>query len=355
MEPITYKLYSPLTAEHLPGTDIYWREDAIEPLRGRDLTGYAAVIAEWIEREGADLEQYIDHENTPYLAAHVKSIRLSVEERDGELCGCATVAADEKLEQEGWYELHEYLTGQYSDGWGEGFEQRNIPVEGGVLNVHFWQPDYFYFREEQVQPTPQEERSSAASDGQRKYEITDIAHPVYPELHRIRALRQVAETVGPGTMGGYIQSEENLSQEKDTAWIYGEAICRDNALVTKGAVLTGHAQVSGAALVCGKSEIGDSACVKDHAVVMAGTVQGNARVCGGGLVTKNADTEYAPVVEGSATVMGTVAGAIYLSENAFILPGSIVDNPTTDVLAINGKGARLYSIETQPSPPSPER
>jgi hypothetical protein len=37
----------------------------------------------------------------------------------------------------------EYITGQYSDGWGEGFEQRDIEVDGGVLNVHFWQPERF--------------------------------------------------------------------------------------------------------------------------------------------------------------------------------------------------------------------
>ena len=44
-------------------------------------------------------------------------------------------------------------------------------------------------------------------------------------------------------MGGYIQSENNLSQEKDRAWIYGEAICCDDARVTKNAALTGHAYV----------------------------------------------------------------------------------------------------------------
>ena len=37
--------------------------------------------------------------------------------------------------------LQPYITGQYSDSWGEGFEQRDIKVDGGMLNVHFWHPD----------------------------------------------------------------------------------------------------------------------------------------------------------------------------------------------------------------------
>ena len=65
----------------------------------------------------------------------MKSIRISVEEHGGELCGCATVVVDADLTERGWNDLQEYLSGQYSDGWGEGFEQRDIAVEDGSLNA----------------------------------------------------------------------------------------------------------------------------------------------------------------------------------------------------------------------------
>lgn len=61
------------------------------------------------------------------------------------------------------------------------------------------------------------------------------------------------------------------------------------------------------------------------------------------------------MVEGHATVMGVVAGAVYLGADAFILPGNTVDNPTNSVLAINGTHVRLYNIEQVKPPKSPER
>ena len=47
----------------------------------------------------------------------------------------------------------------------------------------------------------------------QKYEISEIAHPQYPWLHRIRALSDVRPDVPKGHLGGYVQCEENLSQK----------------------------------------------------------------------------------------------------------------------------------------------
>ena len=69
-----------------------------------------------------------------------------------------------------------------------------------------------------------------------KYEITDFAHPKYPWLHRIRALIDVNEKVPKGSLGGYVQSENNLSQEGE-CWIYDQAICCEEATVEEEAGL----------------------------------------------------------------------------------------------------------------------
>ncbi len=44
--------------------------------------------------------------------------------------------------------LKDFFTGQYSDGWGEGFEQRAIQTEWGALYVCFW-PDGFMIETEE--------------------------------------------------------------------------------------------------------------------------------------------------------------------------------------------------------------
>ena len=76
----------------------------------------------------------------------------------------------------------------------------------------------------------------------QKYEITEIAHEKYPFLHRIRALRDIGSEVKTGTLGGFVESENNLSfRPGDDAWLFDDAIACNDAYVDKGSYLRGNA------------------------------------------------------------------------------------------------------------------
>lgn len=346
MKELTFKLYSPLTAEFMSdGSEFWLGNDPIE-LQGYEMTDYLEAITAQIAEEGTNIEQYMDAEDRPYLAAHVKSIRISVEERDSELCACATVVVDEDLTERGWNDLQDYITGQYSDGWGEGFEQRDIQVKDGIINVHFWQEDHFAFTVEQVVNEPQLEpgavnapQQTKPSPSTKKYEITDIAHPVYPELHRIRALRQVREDVPVGTLGGFVQSEANLSQGNDDTWLYDDSVSRDEACVCDDARLYEQAMAQDLALARGSVIMYGNAIACDNAIVTGGHICNDALVCGNARVRENTVTHIAPVVAGHCVVMGDLAGKVVVSGSGSILPGQVVDNPTQNVVAIDEHGA----------------
>ena len=51
---------------------------------------------------------------------------MSADWYGGRLYGLATCEVDDDWTDEDTAQLKEYLSGQYSDGWGEGFEQREV-------------------------------------------------------------------------------------------------------------------------------------------------------------------------------------------------------------------------------------
>lgn len=76
-------------------------------------------------------------------------------------------------------------------------------------------------------------------------------------LHRIKAVRSFGN-VKEGDFGGFIEKEENLSQELD-AWVYGNAKVWGNAKVCDDAQVLGYAKVCGNAQLCGNAQVCNNA------------------------------------------------------------------------------------------------
>ena len=143
------KFYSPLTADFFPNEPDYEDEfyDEYEgyPQDGHELLEYETAIRDAVENDtrdfGGDLMQYY-HEDDSVRRKVVRAVP-TVDEVNGELVGSLWVDTDAPLTAEEQAVFCAYISGQYSDGWGEGFEQREIDVGDGKLYVHFWQDHDF--------------------------------------------------------------------------------------------------------------------------------------------------------------------------------------------------------------------
>jgi hypothetical protein len=121
----------------------------------------------------------------------------------------------------------------------------------------------------------------------KKFELTTefITNAFGKKLFRIKALVEFGD-VKAGELGGYVEKEENVSQDGN-AWVSGDARVYDDALVY------GNAKVYDDAWVHGNAKVFDNAEVSGDA-----KVYGNARVYGNAWVYGDAD--YA-LVQGFGT------------------------------------------------------
>ena len=98
----------------------------------------------------------------------------------------------------------------------------------------------------------------------KKYELTSETKVINGvELHRIKALESFG-SVEKGELGGWIESEKNLSQRGD-AWVYDDAMVFNNAKVYDNAEVCGDATISGNANVRGDAWVGGDAYVRENA------------------------------------------------------------------------------------------
>ena len=125
-----------------------------------------------------------------------------------------------------------------------------------------------------------------------------------------------------GDLGGFVQSENNLSQEGN-CWIFQSAIAAEDAVVAGDAKICDLAVIRGSALVSGNAVIRNRSLVEDRAIVMAGVVEEDSQIAGNARITENLLSQKAPIVA-AACVYGEISGNIRLFPAAVVLPGQSV-------------------------------
>ena len=178
-----------------------------------------------------------------------------------------------------------------------------------------------------------------------KYEITEIEHPRYPWLHRIRALRDIREDVHAGDLGGFVESAENLSQEGN-CWIYDDAMSCEDAEVLDESIMKDSSIAEGYARIYGVSELCGNAVADKNAVIMSARLLDSAVVTETGIVRQVEGIPYVPVIKDNAVVFGRIEGNVQVSGNFWIRSNAEV---------INLNKERLYLHSSEFTAPIPKR
>ena len=167
-------------------------------------------------------------------------------------------------------------------------------------------------------------------------------------LFRIKALKDFND-VKKGDIGGYVESEKNLSQLGD-CWIYDNAKVYDNAEVCDNAQVCGKAKVYGNAYVFGNAKVCCKARVEDNAVVWNNAqIYGYAKVCGDAVVCGNAKVCCKAKVEDNAVVWNNaqIYGYAKVCDNAQICGDAIISSDKDYIVFKNWWSSGRYFTWTR--------
>lgn len=153
----------------------------------------------------------------------------------------------------------------------------------------------------------------------KKYELVhETVHKFYSiPMYRIRALKDFSD-VKKGDLGGYVESEENLSQ-LGNCWIY------DDSIVGLGSAVLNNAIVRGSSRIINGSEISDNAIVENESVIdESSTVSDQSRVINSIVINssdimgKSVVNEKSLIEHGSSVRNAIVGYGTYIKNGADI-------------------------------------
>ena len=137
-------------------------------------------------------------------------------------------------------------------------------------------------------------------------------------LYQIKALQTFTTnggvSVSEGELGGWVEKEENLSQE-GKSWIWDEVKVCGTARVAGNAEIWSNATICGNAKVYGNAKIYGSAKIYDNAKILGySEISGNAKVVGNAYITGNAKVFDNTIICDNAIIRDNA----YIAGNAIV-------------------------------------
>lgn len=143
-ELVETKLYCPLKFLYSPDDN-----SDLEDVYSSDYISYEEKINDKI-RQSLNFDPDLRERGLTAFSDNPKvySAFPSVAAIDGDLYGVVTVKSYGEMSKTELNDLVDELSGQLSDGWGEGFEQREIKLGDDKVYISFWNSENFYLKPE---------------------------------------------------------------------------------------------------------------------------------------------------------------------------------------------------------------
>lgn len=145
MEQLELKLYMPLKAVTYDVENDYgYTEKSYdsEEISSHELTKYQVEILKAIEKRRLPCEEQRGmmkyYSKCDSVNAKVSKYEFTVEEVRGDLMGVAVLTLNDDLTDNELELIKNEISGQASDGYGEGFEQNEIQTDDRAIYVSFW-------------------------------------------------------------------------------------------------------------------------------------------------------------------------------------------------------------------------
>ena len=192
-------------------------------------------------------------------------------------------------------------------------------------------------------------------ENSREITIGKGSHERKVIVHRIKALKDIGESVEAGDIGGFVENESNLDIYDDS-WVYDSAIVCSDAVIEDSEVRE-YAFISDHVMITEKSKISGRAVISGNAHISNSVVDDDAHITDFVVVSKDSHVNEGADLRGNVRMVGSVAtGVCKLVENVVLhnshvlekasLGGSckIVESTVKDSAYVTGSATVISSV-----------